>query len=110
MLSACVCSHIGAQLSHSANPSASGGGVSDEPVPIIHVKYAELVRRVEASRECRRRFVGGVMPDIVVRHWKQAGYSVRSGAQVRHGVAMSFQRSGTQMLMTRPYAAAGTSG
>jgi hypothetical protein len=51
-------------------------------VPIIHVKYAELIRRVEAGRECRRRFVGGVMPDVVVRHWKQLGYSVRSGAQV----------------------------
>jgi hypothetical protein len=75
-------SHIGAQLSHSANPSGDGGAAPDDPVPIIHVKYAELVRRVEADRECRRRFVGGVMPDIVVRHWKQLGYSVRSGAQV----------------------------
>jgi hypothetical protein len=74
-----VCSHIGAQLSHSANPSAA---VEDEPVPIVHVKYSELVRLVEADRVCRRRFVGGVMPDIVVKHWKQLGYSVRSGAQV----------------------------
>jgi hypothetical protein len=84
----CVCfvcvlfvfSHIGAQLSHSANPS--GGKVVDEAVPIIHVKYDELIRRVEADRVCRRRFVGGVMPDVVVRRWKQLGYSVRSGAQV----------------------------
>ncbi len=75
-----VCSHIGAQLSHSANPDA---GKEGEAVPIIHVKYPELIRRVEAGRTCRRRFVGGVMPDIVVRHWKQLGYSVRSGAQVR---------------------------
>jgi hypothetical protein len=75
-----VFSHIGAQLSHSANPS--GGKVVDEAVPIIHVKYDELIRRVEADRVCRRRFVGGVMPDVVVRRWKQLGYSVRSGAQV----------------------------
>lgn len=74
-----VRSHIGAQLSHSANPSAA---VEGEPVPIVHVKYPELVRRVEADRVCRRRFVGGVMPDIVVRFWKKLGYSVRSGAQV----------------------------
>ena len=66
-------SHIGAQLSHSANPSGGGGAAADEPVPIIHGKYAALVRRVEADRVCRRRFVGGVMPDIVVRHWKQRG-------------------------------------
>jgi len=73
------CRHIGAQLSHTATPS--GAGVKDEPVPIVHVKYAELVHRIEKDRVCKRRFVGGVMPDIVVRHWKQLGYSVRSGAQ-----------------------------
>lgn len=69
--------HIGAQLSHSASP----GSGTEVGVPVVHVKYTELVERVEASRECRRRFVGGVMPDVVVRHWKQLGYSVRSGAQ-----------------------------
>ena len=98
-----VRSHIGAQLSHSANPSG-GSAAADEPVPIIHVKYAELVRRVEADRLCRRRFVGGVMPDIVVRHWKQLGYSVRSGAQVCV-VAMSSHRS-LLMLTNRPSRAA----
>ena len=72
-------SHIGAQLSHSADPSGSRAA---EVVPVIHLKYAELVARVEAGRDCKRRFVGGVMPDVVVRHWKQLGYSVRSGAQV----------------------------
>jgi hypothetical protein len=95
-----VRSHIGAQLSHSANPSGGGDAAADEPVPIIHVKYAELVRRVEADRVCRRRFVGGVMPDIVVRHWNQLGYSVRSGAQVCV-VAMSRHRL-LLMLMNRP--------
>ena len=87
------CSHIGAQQSHSANPSGGGGAAPDDPVPIIHVKYAELVRRVEADRECRRRFVGGVMPDIVVRHWKQLGYSVRSGAQVCARLCWDYRRS-----------------
>ena len=79
----CFCGsfrHIGAQLSHSANPT--GHGDPDEPVPIVHVKYATLVENVERGRECKRRFVGGVMPDIVTRHWKQLGYSVRTGAQV----------------------------
>jgi len=56
--------------------------VVEEPVHIVHVKYPELVRRVENGRECRRRFVGGVMPDIVARHWRELRYDVRSGAQV----------------------------
>lgn len=76
------CSHIGSQLSHSADPSGARGEVA---VPVVHLKYAELAARVENGRECRRRFVGGVMPDVVVRHWKQLGYSVRCGAQDDYG-------------------------
>jgi hypothetical protein len=89
-------SHIGAQLSHSASP----GSGTEVGVPVVHVKYTELVERVEASRECRRRFVGGVMPDVVVRHWKQLGYSVRSGAQVRGGRVHLMRGVAHSMLYT----------
>ncbi len=80
ILHVCRCRHIGAQKSHTA--CNGGGTVVEEPVHIVHVKYPELVRRVENGRECRRRFVGGVMPDIVARHWRELRYDVRSGAQV----------------------------
>ena len=78
----CVGSHIGAQIAMSAPPPTAELSPRHQEVPVYHLKYAELTAKVEAGRECKRRFVGGVMPDVVVRHWKTLGYSVRTGAKV----------------------------
>ena len=54
-------------------------------VNIVHLKYAELMARVIQGRPTARKFAGGVMPDVVCRHWRQQGFSVRGGAKDDHG-------------------------
>jgi hypothetical protein len=69
-----TCRHIGAQAK-----------VGLEVVNIVHLKYAELMARVIQGRPTARKFAGGVMPDVVCRHWRQQGFSVRGGAKDDHG-------------------------
>lgn len=69
-----TCRHIGAQAK-----------VGLEVVNIVHLRYAELMARVIQGRPTARKFAGGVMPDVVCRHWRQQGFSVRGGAKDDHG-------------------------
>ena len=66
--------HIGAQ--------AHRGG--DEQLR-VGIAYATLVGKIERGRPSGRRFVAGVMPDVVIRYWKDCGFSVGTGARDDRG-------------------------
>ena len=56
------------------------GSPTCKVVNVVHMKYAELMARVIRGRPTARKFVAGVMPDAVCRHWKAQGFSMRGGA------------------------------